>query len=703
MTYPNIQFVNFANHLFPRDKDDIPYIRQFKKKWYIKLDTPWSGGVALESPSLFHLNWIPDKQLWEPPPSLSGDITRRSGEITAVLTTPQGTVIKDSPRASLRVRPANITEQQMEKMISDIGIMALTTACCVKRDVPMPVGEGDGVDSLGQQWAAGEGILATATALLELADVVQNSWTDLEKRPLKSFITEAGPVEIERANPSPQLLVRKLMNPSKRRIFGIKRLESTMCSENEFICYVIDYYLRNLAKGLADSLDSLSIRNINRKITNHTGKKRDDPEFIEFINRADKKNYDVNARSEALKQKIISISKKLRNCEEWAKQVRQASFIKDIRTPSVPSITSLRLTESPTYGPIYIKFSKVMGDALEPLQKVLHLIENIFQGKVKPTWEIYEIWCFAKLYSGFILYTTLKPEANEPDLFQCLSLDKNGSIILPKERRFKLVGNINNYSNLETSLIYEPHLINQRGESRTPDIYIESKIGSIQKKYCFDVKYRNYHEQSDKVLIEDVIGTARDKYKRGLISTGSFILHSDVSIDYWGEVPFHRFINENLNVNIDESEWPGHGYGAISFVPGHNEDRQLRKIVRLLFQYLFRYYDSSPLAVVCINCGYKLRIGQDAHTSWKPDLISEDELANRVLNSHERAGNGTGIYCSCPKCGDFWIVQNCFGPHHRLLKFQDCFHRNSDHPKFRDKWMYICPECGSDPAPDDLV
>ena len=72
------------------------------------------------------------------------------------------------------------------------------------------------------------------------------------------------------------------------------------------------------------------------------------------------------------------------------------------------------------------------------------------------------------------------------------------------------------------------------------------------------------------------------------------------------------------------------------------------------------------------------------------------------LSSHEKSGNGTGIYCSCPKCGDFWVIQSCFGPHHRLLKFQDCFHHNSDHPEFRDKWMYICPECGSDPSPADL-
>ena len=105
MTYPNIQFVDIAGHPFPLDEDGMPYVKQFKERWYVKLDSPWSGGVALEGPSPFRLNWVPHKQLWEPPYNLGGDIVRRSGEITAVLTDPQGAVIKDSPRASLRVRP----------------------------------------------------------------------------------------------------------------------------------------------------------------------------------------------------------------------------------------------------------------------------------------------------------------------------------------------------------------------------------------------------------------------------------------------------------------------------------------------------------------------------------------------------------------------------------------------------------------------
>jgi hypothetical protein len=90
-------------------------------------------------------------------------------------------------------------------------------------------------------------------------------------------------------------------------------------------------------------------------------------------------------------------------------------------------------------------------------------------------------------------------------------------------------------------------------------------------------------------------------------------------------------------------------------------------------------------------------MGNDVHSSWKPDRISEEELIERVVYRKGRA-RGTGIYCSCPHCGSFWVVQSCYREHHHLLKFKDCFHRNSDHPEFKGKWMYICPDCGSDPS-----
>jgi hypothetical protein len=696
MTYPSIFFVDASGHLFPLNEDGVPFVKQFKNRWYIKLDGPWSGGVALEASSPFPLSFISNSHLWEPTKVLSGDIVRRSGEITAVLTDLNGSVLKDSPKASLRIQPANITEQQMNKMIADIGIMALTTACCVKRSVPIPLGEGSGVESLGQQWAAGEGVLATATALLDLADIVTNSWSDLEKRPLKSFITEPGQVDIERANPSPQLIVQKLINPSKRRIFGIRRSESTLCSENEFLCHVLDYYLKDLADGLANSLSGLVLDDINdRFIPKNT--KRDDQNFLDFLDKSRQKITIINSQNKALRQRVLIASEKLRECREWAIQARGLNFIRDIQTPQMPVLNSLRLTESPVYGPIYTKFVQVKGDALKPIQGILHLAENIFQGKVKPTWEIYEIWCFAKLYSGLIIYTGLMPKEDEINFFQNLSISGNGDIKLPKDKEFKLSLSLTDKTFLDVALCYEPKLENLDGQLRTPDILVKTTINGIQKSYLFDAKYRDYRQQGIDVLVEDVIGTARDKYRDGLTASGSFILHTDTKLDYWGEVPFDRFLDKELDADMNELEWPGHEYGAISLVPAQNEETQLKKIFRLLFQ-----YHETQLSMACLSCGHKLAIGRDAYTSWKPDLISENELARRVLDSSDRAGDGTGIYCSCPKCGDFWVVQSCFGPHHRLLKFQDCFHKNSAHPEFKDKWMFICPECGSDPSLEEL-
>ena len=100
--------------------------------------------------------------------------------------------------------------------------------------------------------------------------------------------------------------MRKLVNPSKRRIFGIKRSESTLCPENEFLCHVLDYYLRDLAKGLADSLDSLVIEDISEKFIPKNNKKRDDREFREFMSNLEEKSAILTARSEVLRQQIFA-------------------------------------------------------------------------------------------------------------------------------------------------------------------------------------------------------------------------------------------------------------------------------------------------------------------------------------------------------------------------------------------------------------
>lgn len=693
MNYPKISFVDASGRPLSRDKDGVPFVVQFKARWAIKLDGSWTGGVAVAGNPYQALSYRQKDNLWYPPKNLGGDIVRRSGEVTAVLIDEQNIVIQNAPKAVLRVRPANISEEQMNTMISDIGIMALTAACCVSRAIPIPLGERTGVNNLGRQWIAGSGMLTTATALLDLAATVKNVWPELEKRPLKSFVAQPGLVDIAKAPFSSRTLVQRLINPSKRRIRSIERTESAVCQENEFLCYVLDKYLQTLAGALIESLNAFTIEPISDRFVPSTPKRKDEA-FQKFTERSRSNIRTANIQGSLLQQKISDAISHLNECQQWAKLARQSQFLQGVITPYTPRLNSLRLTESLTYGLIYSKFVQVKGDALDSIQEVSSLIENISQGNVKPTWEIYEIWCLIKLYSSLIIYTPLRPISGELGLFQSLFIAKDGAIQVPKDKSFKLKSDVEQDAPFSVRLTYEPQLRNLDGERRTPDITIEIEVGGYKKSYCFDAKYRCYAQQGSKRFIEDVIGTAKEKYKEGLSASASFILHSDAEIDYWGEVPFNVFLSQTLNEQSEVSDWVGHGYGAISLVPNHHEDTQLKKIIKLLLQ-----YHSAQLLTTCTTCGYQLVIGRDAFTSWKPDKMSERELAKRVVESSSGAGSGTGIYCSCPQCGDFWVVQSCFGPHHRLLKFKDCFHKASAHPEFKGNWMYQCPECGSDPSP----
>ncbi|MFN4968723.1 MAG: hypothetical protein ACK5HI_15620, partial [Pseudanabaena sp.] len=121
----------------------------------------------------------------------------------------------------------------------------------------------------------------------------------------------------------------------------------------------------------------------------------------------------------------------------------------------------------------------------------------------------------------------------------------------------------------------------------------------------------------------------------------------------------------------------GHQYGAIALFPDSDPEKanqQLKKIIRLLLQ----YHLHESLISTCISCGYS--------------LAPQENIFRQGLST----------YYGCPQCGDFWVVNSCYGTHHHLLKFSNYFHHKSDHPEHRDKWMFICPECGSDPSEADL-
>ncbi|MBD2579158.1 nuclease domain-containing protein [Oscillatoria sp. FACHB-1406] len=694
MSYPKISFVNLKGTPFLPDENGITHIRQFGESWYVELDKPWRGEIILEGKSPFSLTQIPTTQRWELQGKLKGEIARRSGQVTVLLKDKAGKMLNETA-ATLHIYPASISEQQIEQAIADIGILAISTACCVQREMPVPMGEGSGVPGLGQKWQAGNGMLVTATALLELASVVRMNWSEIEKRPLKSFVTEIGTLEVEKAGISPRSLIEYKLNPFKRRVIGIKRTESFQCLENEFLCYILDFYLRDFAKGLAVAIGSLDSRNLENKFFEQKWHRKDE-DFKEFVKAAKRRWRLFQSDREEFKRQAKDKISQLQDCVEWAEKARTSQFIKDIKTPTVPQLNSLRLIESSSYAPILDCYLNLKGGTLEPIQKVLHLLEQIYRGEVRPTWEIYEIWCVVKLYTAFILYADMQPLEGEAHLFESIELKSDGTLELPKNKLFSLVTRNSKFS-LRVGVQYEPKLRNTKDELRTPDILLFVEVDGKVNKYVFDAKYRDYTQQTWEQLKKDVMDVAKNRYLQELSLTSAFILHTDIRKDYWGEVHFDRFVREEFGAIINEFDYAGHRYGAIALIPGQDEERQIKRILRLLLQ-----YHNTELCTTCLACSQPLKWGKNVRSSWLPDLISEEDLIERVIAREKSAGNGTALYCSCPQCGDFWVIQNCYGEHHHLLKFKDCFHRNSDHPEFKGKWMYICPECGSDPSLEDL-
>jgi hypothetical protein len=572
----------------------------------------------------------------------------------------------------------------------------------------MTVYEAETTEGVGLQWFPSAKVIATANALLDLSKVVNDNWDAIEQRPLKTLTTDVAAIDIRRAIYSPLALIQSKLNPSKTKTIGVTRIESYKCTENEFLCYILDVYLKDLANGIANVLESLTIEAIDIPPIPSRFRNERSNFVTEMMERIQQRNILIEDEKKLIKQTVL----RLQNCVIRAQQLRESTFLKNVLTPDELPYPSLRLTGSPTYGVIFEKYSNCHTDSLVSIEKVLYLYKCIYQGQVRPTWDIYKIWCVIKFYSSLILYTNMHPPIGEPTIFEDICI-KAGILELLKNRAFKLVGNLNNGQTYSMTFWYQPELKTESNELRVPDIkVVVSSSGDqgfnrfsygwynsnqVEAQYCFNIKDRDYSEQGYNQFKQDFLDSI-NLYHTPLNMKASFVFHTDQDLDYWGEVGLKRIVKEKFNLTIEGNNYLSHKYGTISLLPGVIGDGQFKKIIQLLLK-----YHNNSLKTACLSCGHQLEWLTDVVPSWIPNLISESELINRVLHGSDRAGSATGVYCSCPKCADFWVIQLCYGNHHPLLKLIDCFHVNSDHPEFFGRWMYICPVCGSDPSLAEIM
>lgn len=672
--YPTIKFVDDRGNVLPTDEDGLQHIQQFRQFWQLYLSDRWLGKVRLlGNPNIDLLN-VAKTNYWQfknnqIPPS----IISSAGIVTIILIDDKGNQI-EATKTRLAIHPASLTDSQLDRMIADIGTLALSVSSCVNREIKILTAQASGETGYGQKWSPYQGMLTTADALIELTSVMQQNWIALEKRSLKDIETTIGKVSRSRVYTSPKLLITAYSQPVKQNFMGMVRTETTNCSENQFLCYLLDIYLQDIANGIISSLKALKIDNVERRLI--PSRRSSDHQLTKFWEDAQK---NIDQRAQKINQFELSVEdkiKQLQECLVWAKYARNSPFLKNITTPHILPNHSLRLTGAPAYGAIYACYSSTQGHLLENLQQQILSFENLTPKNIKPVWEIYEIWCFVSIYSAFILYAGMSYEPSE-GLFENLTVSI-GTIQIPKNRPFRLSKKLGDRRQLTVTLTYESEQYNLYGKLRKPDILIEVSINGMSvSKFGFDAKYRNYRDQGYDRFQKDVIDIAKSRYQEELKLQACFVLHTDRNYDYWGEVPFSRFAREKFRVSQNKNDYVGHQYGAIALFPDSDPEKanqQLKKIIRLLLQ----YHLHESLISTCISCGYS--------------LAPQENIFRQGLST----------YYGCPQCGDFWVVNSCYGTHHHLLKFSNYFHHKSDHPEHRDKWMFICPECGSDPSEADL-
>lgn len=212
-----------------------------------------------------------------------------------------------------------------------------------------------------------------------------------------------------------------------------------------------------------------------KQITYDTNENR----FVKFI---------LKATIRKLEDFVVRYKKSVKNPEETVlleadrmirkvRNVLNTSFLRDVSEYSVAQSMSLVFGMAPGYRELY-KYYLMM-------QRGLSVHGDFFRISVKDTAQLYEYWCFIKLF------TLLKNQYQliSPDI---IKIDNSGiTITLVKGKRSK-ARFINPKTGEQITLVYNPGETKTQTVNQKPDnvLELEKKGTEVSYKYVFDAKYR---------------------------------------------------------------------------------------------------------------------------------------------------------------------------------------------------------------------
>ena len=140
-----LYFVDDQGKKLPTE-DSCQHYYQYGGSWSVEIDGDWNGGVGLlNENNIFHLTKISSNQ-WVIPKNdpMVKEISTRSGWITAVLIDRNFQRVFDSSIAILCINPAGLTAVQLQEMLDEIRLLALSVSSVVCQKTLISMGDKNG-------------------------------------------------------------------------------------------------------------------------------------------------------------------------------------------------------------------------------------------------------------------------------------------------------------------------------------------------------------------------------------------------------------------------------------------------------------------------------------------------------------------------------------------------------------------------------
>lgn len=173
-------------------------------------------------------------------------------------------------------------------------------------------------------------------------------------------------------------------------------------------------------------------------------------------------------------QNILSGARKM---EQELQRILSASFLAEVSEYSAAQSMSLVFGMAPGYRELYKYYLM--------LQNGISVGGDIFRMSVRETAQLYEYWCFIKLYSILREHYELK----SPDI---IKVDRKGVTVDLVKGRPSRITFLNTQTGEQFYLAYNPAESKTQTVNQKPDnvLELEKKGSKTAYKYVFDAKYR---------------------------------------------------------------------------------------------------------------------------------------------------------------------------------------------------------------------